>query len=62
MDRARSELKSKPDILNTQDFMTQPLIDEDGDDVRLDLSSDPKKRHHWIYSRLPDRGKTQFCL
>ena len=61
-DKARSELKEKPaDSLHTRHFMERPLIDMDSEELILDLD-DPKKRHHWIWSDQPNRGKTTFLL
>ncbi len=39
--------------------MERPLLDQDSDPVKLDLTG-AKKRHHWIFSTAPDKGKTSF--
>lgn len=53
-DKARVERSARPDELYTS------LKDEDSDNIILQLADDPKKRHHWIYSTEPNRGKTTF--
>lgn len=48
-DLDREHLRERPEYLDTSEFMSRPLRDEDADPLIMDLN-DSKCRHIWVWS------------